>query len=145
VNWGGNHPELNGMYSMWVNKDHSPRLALSQLICDKHLLAASVNERLAILENGGEMDREFLGCGEPGVVSTRALEKARRIANSGESIQLQPYLNDYLKKYENRTFSTVLPNLDIRHGTNFTGPKRGKDRRYELEYWGKFSEIMEQK
>ncbi len=70
---GGNHPELFGMYSYWPH-----RLAMSQLICDKHLLRQSIEERLAILERGGTMDRQYLGCGEPGVVSERALQKARR-------------------------------------------------------------------
>lgn len=140
VQWGGNHPELNGMYSYWPR-----RLALSQLICHKDLLIESVEERLAILERGGKMDREFLGCGEPGVVSERAMAKAARAAASGKPIQLQRYLDDYLRKYEHKTFGTKLPNLDIRHGTNFTGPKRGKMRRYELPYWGRFEEVIDGK
>jgi hypothetical protein len=136
VQWGGNHPELNGMYSYWPR-----RLALSQLICHKALLKQSIDERLEILERGGRMDRQFLGCGEPGVVSDRALHKARQAAESGKPIQLQRYLKDYLQRYEHKTFGTVNPNLDIRHGTNFTGPKRGKMRTYELPYWGKFEDV----
>lgn len=142
VNWGGNHPELDGMYSRWVNKDHSPRLALSQLICDKDLLKKSITERLDILATGGKMDREFLGCGEPGVVSARAIERAKMWADSGQPVQLQRYLKDYLQAYESATFETELPNLDIRHGSNFTGPKRGKNRTYELPHWGRFAEVM---
>lgn len=137
VQWGGNHPELNGMYSYWPR-----RLALSQLICHKDLLRRSVTERLEILEHGGKMDKQFLGCGEPGVVSERALQKAKKAAESGKPIQLQRYLKDYLQKYEHRTFGTVKPNLDIRHGSNFTGPKRGKKRTFTLPYWGEFKEVM---
>ena len=137
VQWGGNHPELNGMYSYWPR-----RLALSQLICHKDLLIQSVTERLEILEKGGRMDRQFLGCGEPGVVSERALEKARKAAVSGKPIQLQRYLKDYLQRYEHKTFGTTNPNLDIRHSTNFTGPKRGKMRTYTMPYWGKFEDVM---
>lgn len=135
--WGGNHPELNGLYSYWPR-----RLALSQLICNKHLLKQAIEERLSILENGGRFDRQFLGCGEPGVVSERAIEKARKAAASGKPIQLQQYLKDYLQRYEHKAFGTDMPNLDIRHGSNFSGPKRGLKRRYELPFWGKFAEVV---
>ncbi len=134
---GGNHPELFGMYSYWPR-----RLALSQLICNKHLLKASLLERLAILETGGRMDRQFLGCGEPGVISDRALHKVQEAANSGKPIQLQRYLKDYLARYEHKVFATVNPNLDIRHGSNFSGAKRGKKRCYELEPWGRFEDVI---
>ncbi len=137
VQWGGNHPELNGMYSYWPR-----RLALSQLICHKDLLRQSVEERLSILEHGGRMDRQFLGCGEPGVVSNRALRKAKEAAESGKPIQLQQYLKDYLQRYEHKSFGTINPNLDIRHGGNFTGPKRGKKRCYELPHWGRFEDVL---
>jgi hypothetical protein len=137
VQWGGNHPELNGMYSWWPK-----RLALSQLICDRDLLIESVSERVHILEAGDSFDKSFLGCGEPGVVSERALDKARRYAKSGKPWQLQPYLMRYLTKYDHKTFTTEIPNLDIRHSTNFSGPKRGKRRRYELPYWGRFEELL---
>jgi hypothetical protein len=134
---GSNHPELYGMYSYWPR-----RLVLSQLVCHKDLLKASIEERLAILENGADWDRQFLGCGEPGVVSERALDKARRYAASGEPMQLQRYLKDYLTKYEHKTFKSEIPSVDIRHGSNFTGPKRGKNRCYELPYWGRFAELI---
>lgn len=137
VQWGGNHPELNGMYSYWPK-----RLALSQLVCDRQLLRASITERLELLEDGSSITREFLGCGEPGVVSERAMKKARDAALSGKPIQLQRYLNDYLRKYTSEAFKTGIPNLDIRHASNFTGPKRGKMRRYELPYWGRFEGVI---
>lgn len=137
VQWGGNHPELNGMYSYWPK-----RLALSQLVCKAALLRESVSERLALLRDGSKVTREFLGCGEPGVVSERALRKARAAAMSGKPIQIQRYLNDYLRKYTSEVFETKNPNLDIRHGSNFTGPKRGKKRCYDLPYWGRFAEAI---
>lgn len=135
--WGGNHPELEGMYSYWPR-----RLALSQLICHKALLRECVEERLDILEHGGKVEQQFLGCGEPGVVSDRALRKAREAAASGKPIQLQGYLQEYLRRYDHRSFGTVAPNLDIRHGSNFTGPKRGKKRCYSLPYWGRFEDVI---
>ena len=125
------------MYSYWPQ-----RLAMSQLICDKHLLKASIDERLNILEHGGTMDRNFLGYGEPGVISKRALAMVKGYADSGRPVRLQPYLEQYLTRYEHKAFRTYNPNLDIRHGTNFSGPKRGKKRCYTLPYWNNFKEVM---
>lgn len=137
---GGNHTELFGLYSYWPR-----RLAMSQLICDKRLLIAAITERLNILSTGGTMDRNFLGYGEPGVISERALAMVRQYADSGQPVRLEPYLKDYLTRYEHKVFTTVNPNLDIRHGSNFSGPKRGKKRTYSLPYWGKFADVMKER
>ena len=134
VQWGGNHPELNGMYSWWPGS-----LAFSQLICGRELLRESVAERVHILEGGG--NASMFGKGEPGVVPPRAIRKARKWAKSGRPVWLRKYLEDYLTKYAHDTFRTQLPNLDIRHATNFTGPKRGTRRRYELPYWGRWEDV----
>ena len=136
VQWGGNHPELNGMYSKW----HGVRYALSQLICSRELLIASIEERLALIENGVQVVRK---AGEPGCMPLGFRQKVETWAKSGAPVQLQRYLKDYLEKYRSETFETVNPNLDIRHGSNFTGPKRGKRRRYSLEYWGEFKNLWE--
>ena len=124
VQWGDNHPELNGMYSKW-----SGSLALSQLISNRELLAECIAERVKILDGG---NARMLGKAEPGIT----VQRARKWARSGKPIWLRKYLAEHLNKYEHRVFNTELPNLDIRHGSNFTGPKRGKRRRYELPYWG---------
>jgi len=134
VQWGGNHPELNGMYSWWPGG-----LALSQLVCDSELLYRCIEERIDFLTMGTDA-REF-GKGEPGVVPPNVLRKLRKRATSGSSAYLRAFL-EYLTEYESATFKTRLPNLDIRHGTNFTGPKRGAKRRYELPYWGRFEDVI---
>lgn len=133
---GGNHPELYGMYSYWPK-----RTALSQLICARDLLMESTREVLGLLGHGLKVAQGLHFYGEPGVKS-KQFEKAFVEASSGRSSQLQAYLKDYVSKYSSAFFRTELPNLDIRHGSNFTGPKRGTKRRYELPYWGKFSEVM---
>lgn len=135
VQWGGNHPELNGMYSMWRKNRH----ALSQLIGSRTLLMSSIEERLSLIDQGVGVVRH---AGEPGCIPDGFQKKAARWAASGAPAQLQRYLREYLEKYRSDVFRTVNPNLDIRHGTNFTGPKRGKRRRYELPYWGRFSDVM---
>jgi len=139
VQWGGNHPELNGMYSYWPK-----RTALSQLVCNRELLKSFVKERLDLLTTGASMDKEFFATGEFGVINKRTIHKAQRIANSGSSQHLESLLKKYLGKSKAGTFTTQLPNLDIRHGSNFTGPKRGKKRVYTIDYWGRFSKIMDE-
>jgi len=138
VEWGGNHPELNGMYSTYWKK----RLALSQLVCNRELLIKSIKERLALLDGATRLTREMVGIGEFGVTNERMVRKAQEAARSGKPIQIQRYIKDYLEKYTSDTFKTINPNLDIRHGSNFTGPKRGKNRTYDLPYWGKFKDII---
>jgi hypothetical protein len=136
VQWGGNHPELNGMYSYWPK-----RFALSQLVCNKELLKESIKERLSLLENGYHMVKGLKGAGEPGVADKIAIGQLE--AGSGRPTQLQRYLKGFLKEYKSESFKTEQPNIDIRHGTNFTGAKRGKHRCYSLPYWGNFKELME--
>lgn len=41
------------------------------------------------------------------------------------------------------TFRTELPNIDIRHTTNFSKSRRPKDVVYELPYWGSFKELRD--
>lgn len=131
--WADYKTEINGMYSYWPG-----RYALSQLVCSRELLIKSIKERLAFLENGYIMVRGLRGAGEPGVADEKAIMKAQSEATSGRPTQLQRYLKGCLTEYRSDKFMTVNPNLDIRHGHNFTGPKRGKNRTYSLPYWGKF-------
>lgn len=135
VQWGGNHPELDGMYSYWPK-----RYALSQLVCRKELLKQSTEEVMNLLQMGFETKKGMRWYGEPGLA--RDTYKAYEAAVSDKPIQLQRYLKDYLTKYTSEPFKTEIPNLDIRHGSNFTGPKRGNQKTYELPYWGRFAEVI---
>ena len=141
VQWGGNHPELNGMYSRFWGK----RQALSSLVCNRELLLKSLNKRLDLLDEarGGEKDmvRHLVFAGEPGLSLVR-IKKARKIATSGRSDYLKTLLKDYLETEVADTFETKIPYLDIRHSTNFTGPKRGKHRTYSIPHWGEFKNII---
>jgi hypothetical protein len=139
VEWGGNHPELNGMYSTHWEKD---RKALSQLICNRELLIKTTSKRLELLSENPEEVRRVVFAGEPGVSLIR-LKQARDIAVSGDSKYLFPYLKEYLDSETSDSFRTTNPNLDIRHSTNFTGPKRGKQRTFNDPYWGEFNKIIQ--
>jgi len=133
VQWGGNHPELNGMYSTYWEE----RYALSQLVCNRELYIKAIEERIYMFKNGL---KAITNAGEPGVC--KELGKVYKLAISGSSAHLSGYMERHLSKFNAETFKTINPNLDIRHKTNFTGPKRGKNRTYKLPYWGKFNEIM---
>lgn len=138
VQWGGNHPELNGMYSYWAN-----RTALSQMIASVKLIKESTSEVLGLLEMGLQVKRGMRWHGEFGAANqNKDFMKAAEAAESGYPIQLQRYLKNYVTKYIAEPFRTEIPNLDIRHGTNFTGPKRGKNRTYILPYWSAFDNVM---
>lgn len=134
---GTKHPELNGSYTYWPH-----RYALSQLVCGTQILKDGVKERIDLLENGWAIRRGIPGATEFGVADAKAIEWARTIATSGEATQLQSLLSKHLTHWKSAPFRTGLPNIDIRHGGNFTGGKRGIKRRDTIPYWGKFAEVM---
>jgi hypothetical protein len=134
VEWHGNHPELDGMYSKWSYG----RKALSQLICSRTLLIESIEERMYLLDSGLRILRRL---GEPGAFPPEVIEAAR-YAVSGKHNHLSGFLDRHLTKFTCELFNTIKPNLDIRHKTNFTGPRRGKHRTFMLEPWGEFKKIM---
>jgi len=127
------HPELNGMYSRYWRK----RLALSQLVCNRELLLESTEAKLKVLDDRSV--RAVQHAGEPGATK---ISEARRWAKSGRPVYLKKYLQDQLEKEKCATFETELPNLDIRHDENFTGPKRGRKRTYEIRPWGRFENLI---
>ena len=49
------------------------------------------------------------------------------------------------KEWTAETFHTKLPNLDIRDRMNFSGQRRGDNRCYELPYWGRFDDVINEK
>ncbi len=137
VEWQGNHPELNGMYSTYW----AERRALSQLVCNSELLLNTVSKRLELLELDPKMVRRMVFAGEPGV-SLINLESAQYWAKSGKPVHLQQLLKEYLETEKSDLFRTEIGNLDIRHKSNFTGPKRGKNRTFNHPYWGEFKKII---
>ena len=136
VQWKGNHPELEGMYSSYWEE----RRALSQLICNRNLLIESIKRRLELLDQPISVVKKVFA-GEPGCSMIR-LKKAQELAKSGSSAHLSGYLKDFIEAEKSDIWRNEYPNLDIRHNGNFTGPKRGKNRTYELAPWGKFKDLI---
>jgi len=137
LQWHGNHPEMEGMYSYWPR-----RVACSQLICTRERLTASTSEILDLIYAGLQLKGGFRWHGEPGTVDNKAYQAAV-LAGSGSSAQWHRPLTVYLTKYRSEFFRTEQPNLDCRHGSNFSGPRRGKHRTFDLAPWGKFADLWE--
>lgn len=130
------HPELNGMFSSWRHT----RLALSQLVCNRELYLKTLERRLDILDKDNSLVRSIDNIGEPGV--SRISSRARKWAASGRPVYLKEFLGRVLELEKYETFKTEVPNLDIRHTRNFTGPRRGGKRSMEDPYWGKLRDIL---
>jgi len=129
------YPEWNGMYSH-IGK----RRVQSQLICTADKLREITEKKIAILSDSNWMELYPTGrIGEPG---TNHLSRTRELLKREKVRHLWPQVKDYITKYGAKDFKTKLPNLDIRHGLNFTGPRRGKKRTFNLPYWGEFKEII---
>ena len=109
-------------------------------------MLASIQERLYWLNKGYEIQKGRLGAGEPGICEKgaieTALEAAYRRATCGRPVQLHPQLKSYIKEYPSGKFDTKLSNLDVRHRSNFSGPKRGRNLTKELPYWGTLETII---
>ena len=148
VQWKCNRPEHEFMYSYWPNRTAQSQVAaftssFLQAVGERLYLidAGSVNDlnKSTLLYDGMKLPAEF---GVPPVMDTRRAERLYRQATSGSPAHLETLIGDHVRKWGHEIFRTSLPNLDIRHGNNFTGPKRGKKRCFELAPWGKFEDFI---
>jgi SAM-dependent methyltransferase len=123
VVWGS---KQTGLYSYYRRK------VLSQLICNRRLFIAAVEERLVILKQGAQIRKGLPGACEPGVCSNRDAF----VGITGKDLGKVP------GNYKAKAFTTKIPNLDIRHGQNFSGGRIAKKKCYSLPYWGSFHSVM---
>ena len=128
-----------GLYSYYRRKP------MSMLICTRELFIPAVEEKLAMLETGFRLPNDRgVGVCEPGVIDGRPEFAAARTAwwQSMKDVGKEP-------QWEAKAFGTVLANVDIRHGTNYSGnaygPKmiRSRHKAMELPYWGEFRQMWE--
>lgn len=129
-----NHPELDGTFSYWEN-----RRVQSQLICTTEKLREVTEVQIAVV--GDPKWSEIRGkrpVGEPGTVG----EKALNLTRGSKYTALHDRIKDYLIGYEARDFYTQIPNIDVRHGGNFTGPRRGRKKTRTLEPWGTMDAVL---
>ncbi len=116
-------PELQGMYSYWPR-----RTPMSMLVGNREFLLKDTELRVRLLVDPND---------DVSVI------RAQMWAGRERGVSLQYLLANKLPDHPFDRFSTKIPSLDIRHSRNFTGPKRGKKRCFEIPYWGKFKDVME--
>ena len=144
VQWSNpEKPDLvNGTYSQFWGQ----RLALSQLVCNRDLYLRTLEKRLAIIDKDNTLVNGIDHIGEPGVskLNQKRLTRLRKWADSGRPVYLKEMLGGVLELEKYETFQTRIPNLDIRHDNNFTGPRRGpnRTRQMKIPYWNEFKFIM---
>ena len=137
VNWDEKkHPDKMGMYSRFPHQ----RLALSQMVCNRELYIKALEGRLALIRRNKEATKQIDHINEPG--QSKIAQKLINRANSGSAAYLKKLLPDFIELEQYEVFHNKIPNLDVRHGGNFTGPRRGRKRRYKIKYWGKFKELI---
>jgi hypothetical protein len=129
------HPEYNGMFS------YKKRKVQSQLIAGRNRMLEATEQKIEILSDPrvqhGWPVRTRLG--EPG---TTDLNHAYRVFKSVRLFNKWLKVRKYILNHNAERFSTRLPNIDIRHGANLTGQRRGKRRRWKLKYWGTMDDIL---
>jgi hypothetical protein len=129
------YPKWNGMYSYVQG-----RRCQSQLICSAVLLREATEKKLEVHSDPAWQERYPTGrIGEPGNAD---FEKTMAISRYEDVRHLRQQLKDYITKYGARDFNTTIPNIDIRHESNLTGPRRGKKRRFELPPWGRIEDVL---
>lgn len=128
-------PEWDGMFSF-----KRLRRVQSQLICATELLREATDIKLKVLSDPSWLKRYARGrLGEPGSAD---LARAIKMSRFKDVRHLRPLLKEYITGYAARDWRTKIPNIDIRHGNNFTGPRRGNWRRFTLAPWGTLQEAL---
>jgi len=132
---------VNQWLVQWNNKiagqySYFRRKCMSQLICNRELYIHAVKDRLILLENGYIIKKGKLGACEPGVCDNRVAF----IRNKAELAKFKDIGKQ--EKFKAMGFRTTIPNLDIRHGDNFSGNRRANKKCYSIPYWGSFHKVM---
>lgn len=130
-----NHPELDGQFSY---RGH--RKVQSQLICATEAYVRAMEEKVKLHTDPAWIQRYPSGrLAEPGCCDR---EKTLKLLRSGVVRHMREAVLHYVDTYKCIEFKTKAPNLDVRHASNYTGPHRGKKRRFELEPWGTMEDIL---
>lgn len=131
-----NHPEYDGMFSLFRG-----RRVQSQLICGSDALRRAIDKKLEILTNPAVIEKWPVHhrIGEPG---TNYMQRSRRVIQDDKLAGIWNKLKAYIIEFNAKDFVTKIPTVDIRHGENFTGHRRGNKRRKVLEFWGTMDTIF---
>lgn len=129
------HPESNGMFSFFPT-----RKANSQLIVATDQMIRSTQDRIRMMGDPAWMAKHPSGrIGEAGVMD---LDHAMKLSRGASVRHIREQLRQYVEGYIGKIWRSKSPNLDIRHGNNFTKNCRGMHRRFELAPWGKMEDVF---
>lgn len=130
------HPDFNGMFSYFKN-----RRAQSQLIAGTDAMRRAIDQKIDILSDPSVREHwpVRVRIGEPG---TDVLHRSRRFFTNPKLQRKWNAVKDYIINCNALPFKTLIPTIDIRHGDNFTGGRRGTFRRYSLSPWGTMEDIL---
>lgn len=115
-----------GMYS------YQRRKVLSMMIANTELTLKAAKDKVSMLEIGSKIKKGQPGACEFGVCDNRVA-----------FVDFLASMKDFGKEigsYRAEGFRTSNPNLDIRHGQNFSGNRRARNRCYTIPFWGNFKE-----
>jgi hypothetical protein len=101
---------------------------VSLLICGREILLSNLRNRVEKLEQGWTYRRGVPGVCEPGYVEEQAFKQAPPMPSPAT----RPV----------GFFSTSVPNVDLKHGGNLTGWRRGTNCCLTLPPWGRLEEVL---
>lgn len=147
---------INQWFAQWNKRNKGEysyfrRKALSQLICGREIFIKAVREKIWMLENGFMIKRGKNCACELGVLTNDEAFMRPILCEPGVCDDRKEYIDTLAQfkdlgkeigRWKTQSFKTILPNLDIRHGKNFTGKKHGRNLCYELAPWGKLETIL---
>lgn len=108
---------FNGMFSY-----RRGRTSLANLVCSRDLLKRNTEDRMKAIRESRQAYR----------IATRKSDRA---------VHLSGLIEDQMPKYQVEEFRTVVPIVDIRHETNFSGVRKGNLRRPDLYPWGTIEDL----
>lgn len=116
------------------------RLALSQMVCNRRLYKDAIERRIEYIRKDNSFTKNIDHVNEPGV--SKLKQKLIDRAHNGSSAYIKHLLPEFIELEQYEVFNTKIPNLDVRHGLNFTGPRNGRQVLKDVPYWGKFDELI---
>lgn len=116
------------------------RMANSQLICETELLRKATKDRIEIMSHPVWLERHPTGrIGEPGALD---YNHAMRLSVGRALRGCREMIRKYINNYHGKLWKSVNPNIDFKHGANFTKNRRGLKRRMSIPFWGTVKDVM---
>jgi len=128
------------------------RKILSMMIANTELTRVSAIDKVKMIAAGGMIRKGQPGACEFGVCTPEeAFVNGVEVCEFGvcdhrvEYLRYLASLKDFGKDIGLRraiAFRTEIPNIDIRHGNNFSGTRHGRDKCYSIPYWGEWKTVI---